>query len=318
MTHSKIQAPLRTALVGLGKIALDQHLPAIRANPALALVAGCAPEGVIAGLPCYADLDTMLAHHPEIDALSLCTPPQVRFGLARRAMEAGKHVLLEKPPAATVDEAEAIAALAARHGVSVLAGWHSRYAPAIERMRDWVGAHPVQSVRVEWREDVNQWHPGQAWLFEAGGTGVFDPGINALSILTALLPGPVQVRDAQLYVPSNCVEPIRADLTMVLGNGVPAQAQFDFLQLGEPTWSMWFDAGPQGAMALHAGGRKLEIDGRTVIDAPDREYPRMYAHFVSLVAQGRCDVDLTPLRALADAFAIGQRHRVAPYIASRR
>jgi predicted dehydrogenase len=315
MTHSQnqIQAPLRIALVGLGKIAIDQHLPAIRANPALALVAGCAPEGGIAGLPCYRDLDTMLAFHPEIDALALCTPPQVRFGLARRAMEAGKHLLLEKPPAATADEAQAIAALAARHGVTVLAGWHSRYAPAIERMRDWVGAHPVRSVRVTWREDVNQWHPGQAWLFEAGGTGVFDPGINALSILTALLPGAVQVRDAQLYVPSNCVEPIRADLTMVLGQGVAAQAQFDFLQPGEPTWSMLFDAGPQGAMTLHAGGRRLDIDGRMVVDAPDREYPRMYAHFAALVAAGASDLDFTPLHAVIDALAMGQRHRVDPF-----
>ena len=317
MTHNKKQghAPLGIALVGLGKIAVAQHLPAIRGNPALALVAGCAPVGGVAGLPCYADLDTMLAQHPEIDALALCTPPQVRFGLARKAIEAGKHVLLEKPPAATLAEGEAIAALAAGHGVSVLAGWHSRYAPAIERMRDWVGAHRVRAVRVTWREDVRQWHPGQAWLFEEGGTGVFDPGINALSILTALLPGAVQVRDAQLYVPSNCVEPIRADLSMEMGQGVSVQAQFDFLQPGEPTWSMLFDAGPEGTMTLHAGGRRLEIDGRTVVDAPDREYPCMYAHFASLVAQGKSDLDFSALRAMADAFAIGRRHRVAPYIA---
>lgn len=307
------RAPLRIALVGLGKISVDQHLPAIRGNPDLALVAGCSPHSGIDGLPCYTDLDTMLAAHPEIAAVAICTPPQVRFGLARIAMEAGKHVLLEKPPAATAGEAEAIKLLAAKHGVSVLAGWHSRYAPAIDQARAWVASHAVKSVRIEWREDVRQWHPGQSWIFEAGGMGVFDPGINALSIVTALFDGPVQVREAQLYVPSNCNGPIRADVTMAVGQGVPAQAHFDFLQVGQQTWSIFVDAGAEGAMALHLGGKIMEVDGRVVVDEAEREYPRMYGHFARLVADRGSDLDSSPLLAVADAYLIGQRRSVAPY-----
>lgn len=306
--------PLRIALAGLGKISIDQHIPAIRGNPALALVAGCSPRSGIDGLPCYTDLETMLAAHPEIDAVAICTPPQVRFGLAKIAMEAGKHVLLEKPPAATAGEAEAIKALAARHGVSVLAGWHSRYAPAIDQAREWVASHAVKSVRVEWRENVRQWHPGQTWIFEAGGMGVFDPGINALSIVTALFAGRVKVQEAQLYVPSNCVGPIRAELKMAVGQGVPVEAHFDFLQVGHQTWSIFVDAGVQGAMALHLGGKTMEVDGRVVVDGIEREYPRMYEHFARLIADGASDLDNSPLLAVADAFTIGQHHSVEPYI----
>jgi D-galactose 1-dehydrogenase len=43
-------------------------------------------------------------------------------------------------------------------------------------------------VNVIWREDVRVWHPGQDWIWQPGGLGVFDPGINALSIITHILP----------------------------------------------------------------------------------------------------------------------------------
>ena len=44
----------------------------------------------------------------------------------------------------------------------------------------------VQSVRIDWRESVRKWHPGQEWVWEPGGFGVCDPGINALSIFTKI------------------------------------------------------------------------------------------------------------------------------------
>ena len=40
----------------------------------------------------------------------------------------------------------------------------------------------IRTLTVAWKEDVRIWHPGQAWIWKAGGLGVFDPGINALSI----------------------------------------------------------------------------------------------------------------------------------------
>jgi predicted dehydrogenase len=312
--HSVGEGPMNIALVGLGKISLDQHIPAIRANPALALVAGCSPHSVVDGLPCYHSLDAMLAQHPEIDALAICTPPQVRYELARRAMQAGKHVLLEKPPAATAGEAEAIRALAMQHSVSVLAGWHSRYAPAIDQARAWVATHAVSAVRVAWKENVRKWHPGQRWIFEAGGMGVFDSGINALSILTALFPGQLQVKTAQLHVPSNCNGPVRAELSMLAGPEVPVEAEFDFLQTGEETWSIFLDAAGGDTMALHMGGEAMEVNGSVTVRAAEREYPNMYAHFAQLVAAGGSELDNSPLLAVADAFMIGQRNTVAPYI----
>ncbi len=123
-----------------------------------------------------------------LDAVAICTPPQVRHAIARAALDAGLHVLLEKPPCATVGEVEDLADCAARAGTSLYTAWHSQHAPAIGAARRWIAEHPPQRIAVAWREDVHRWHPGQQWIWEPGGLGVFDPGINALSILTAILP----------------------------------------------------------------------------------------------------------------------------------
>ena len=52
---------VRIAVVGLGKIAHDQHLPAIAASPDFTLVAGMSPHGTAPGIPVYRDLDALLA-----------------------------------------------------------------------------------------------------------------------------------------------------------------------------------------------------------------------------------------------------------------
>ena len=54
--------------------------------------------------------------------------------------------------------------------------------------REWLRTRELRRGRITGKEDVHFWHPGQRWIFEPGGFGVFDPGINALSILTDILP----------------------------------------------------------------------------------------------------------------------------------
>src|SRR3954466_16328654 len=98
--------PLNIAIVGLGKITQDQHIPSIKANPAFRLVAVAAQRGLaVEGVPgAFKDRAAMLASVPDLDAIAICTPPQPRHAIARDALAAGKHVLLEKPPAATLSE----------------------------------------------------------------------------------------------------------------------------------------------------------------------------------------------------------------------
>jgi D-galactose 1-dehydrogenase len=306
--------PLKIGVVGLGKIAVDQHIPAIRANKDLELVAGCSPRARPEGVRVYATTMEMLRAHPEIEAVAICTPPQVRLAIAREAIGAGKHVFLEKPPAATLGEADAIKILAEAKGVSLLASWHSRFAPAVETARDWIARRTLKSVHIVWKENVRQWHPGQSWIFAPGGMGVFDPGINSLSILTRILDDTVMVQKADLHIPVNCDAPIQVELDMVTANGATVRAEYDFLQESRQTWSIFVESEQGEKLALHQGGTALEIDGQLVMQEKEAEYPRLYAHFHDLICSRKSDADFSPLRIVADAFMVGKRIAAPEYV----
>lgn len=304
---------LRIAIVGFGKIARDQHVGAIAAVPGAMLAAIASRNASLPGVPHFATLEELLENGPQIDAVSLCTPPQVRRAQAAAALAAGKHVMLEKPPGIGVAELDPLIAMATDAKRTLFATWHSRHAPAVEPAREWLAARRIRSVHINWKEDVRVWHPGQAWIWEPGGLGVFDPGINALSILTRILPYQVFVTAAELAFPANCQSPIAANLTLTDIGGLPITAEFDFRQTGPQSWDILVET-DEGRMTLSRGGRIMAVDGKVVADAPDEEYRELYRHFVKLAATGARDVDLAPLRLVADAFLLGKRNIVEPFV----
>lgn len=305
-------ASINLALVGIGKIVRDQHLPAVAANPDYRLVAAASRNGRVEGIDNFNSIGAMLAAVPSIDAVALCMPPQYRHAAAVQALEAGKHVFLEKPPGATLSEVEGLAALADARGVSLFASWHSRYAPAVEAAREFLAGTRIRSMRVTWKEDVRQWHPGQAWIWQPGGLGVFDPGINALSIVTRILPRPVFATGAVLEFPDNREAPIAASIRFTDADGLDLSAEFDWRQTGPQSWDI-AAVTDAGRMLLSEGGAKLAIDDRLVHAEPEQEYPMLYRRFASLIRSGRSDVDLAPLRHVADAFMLGRRQVVEAF-----
>lgn len=296
---------LQLGLVGFGKIARDQHLPAIAAIDGVELVAVASRNAAAEGVRNYRDLAGLLAAEPELDAVILCQPPQARFEAARDALLAGKHVFLEKPPGASVSEVEALVALARAQGVTLFASWHSRFARHVGTAKRWIAECQVASVQIAWKEDVRHWHPGQDWIWEPGGFGVFDPGINALSILTEILPEPIRLIDAELETPINKHAPIAARVTMATASGAPIAAEFDFRQTGPQSWDIIVTAANGERLTLGHGGNSLSIDAGDDHDI-DPEYPAMYRRFVDLVRSGASDVDLAPLQLVADAFLRGR------------
>jgi D-galactose 1-dehydrogenase len=249
----------------------------------------------------------------DIDAVALCTPPQGRQALAAAALKAGKHVLLEKPPGATVSELTPLIAEARQTGHTLFATWHSRFAPAVEAARTFLAGRQIRSVVVEWKEDVRVWHPGQAWIWEPGGFGVFDPGINALAILTRILPRPFFLTEAELSYPGNRATPIAANLAFSDGTGLPILAEFDWRQTGPQTWDIRVET-DAGRLTLSSGGCRLDHDDRTLVDEDQVEYRGIYQRFVELITSRVSDVDLSPLLHVADAFMLGRRRDVEPFI----
>ncbi|MGY4625775.1 Gfo/Idh/MocA family protein [Bradyrhizobium sp. USDA 4486] len=304
---------LRIAIVGFGKIARDQHVGAIAAVEGATLAAVASRNAALPGLPHFATIEELLEQGPLVDAVSLCTPPQVRRAQAAAALAAGKHVMLEKPPGIGVAELDPLIAMATEAKRTLFATWHSRYAPAVEPARAWLATRRIKSAHINWKEDVRVWHPGQTWIWEPGGLGVFDPGINALSILTWILPQPMFVTSAELAFPANCQAPIAANLNLTDINSLPISAEFDFRQTGPQSWDIFVDT-DKGQMTLSRGGRIMAVDGKVVAEAPDEEYRELYRRFVALTATGASDVDLAPLRLVADAFLLGRRTLVEPFV----
>lgn len=296
---------MKVALVGIGKIALDQHVPALNASADWELAATVSRQGRVEGVEAFTSMEAMLAARPDIGVVSLALPPVPRFAAAQAALLAGRHVMLEKPPGASLAEVHALERLAQERGVTLYTTWHSREAEAVAAAKAWLAGKVVKSGHITWREDVRKWHPGQDWIFEAGGMGVFDPGINALSILTEILPMPVHLSGADLDFPANRQAPIAARLTFAEG----LTADFDFRQAGPQTWDMEFST-DQGDIALRMGGNLLEINGKpaggenTIMG----EYPALYARMASLIRAGASDVDLRPMVLVADAFTLGTRN----------
>ncbi|MBY3220823.1 Gfo/Idh/MocA family protein [Rhizobium laguerreae] len=299
-------SPINLAIVGVGKIVRDQHLPSIAKNPDFELVATASRHGTVEGVKSYTTIEAMLDAEPSIDAVSLCMPPQYRYEAAYKALVAGKHVFLEKPPGATLSEVADLEALANKQGASLFASWHSRYAPGVEAAKAFLAATTIKSVHVIWKEDVRHWHPNQEWIWQAGGLGVFDPGINALSIVTHILPRPIFITEAVLEFPENRDAPIATDIHFRNADGLPVHAEFDWRQTGKQSWDIVAETAA-GQMVLAEGGAKLLIDGALRFAEPEQEYPSLYRRFAEIIKAGKSDVDLAPLRHVADAFMLGKR-----------
>jgi D-galactose 1-dehydrogenase len=302
---------LPIAIIGYGKIARDQHVPAIRADDRFHLTGAVDPHAPPGDVPVYPDLAALTAAGDAPAAVSICTPPFARVAVARDAIAAGLHVLLEKPPGLTIGDVVELEALARNAGVTLFTAWHSQEAAGVDAARDWLADRRIEAVRVTWMEDIRVWHPGQEWILEAGGFGVFDPAINALSILTDILPALLSVESAELAIPVGRSQPIAGTLALRSGE-VPVSVKLDFLHEGVQRWDIEVDT-PDGMLKLAMGGAELTIAGEAIPVGSNVEYPRLYARFAELVARGESDVDLAPLRLVTDALEIGARREVEAF-----
>ncbi len=306
---------LNVGIVGFGQIARVQHAPALAASHGLRLaaIANPIPAQGAPDVPVYASLAEMLEREPELDAVALCTPPQIRYGLARQALDAGRHVLLEKPPAATPAEIADLARHADGLGLTLFTAWHSLFSAAVDQARIILAERGVQGMRMEWKEDHHKWHPGVDWFWQPGGMGAFDSAINAFSILVEVMPEPLFVRTARFVIPEGAHTPMQAQVeyaTPSSNTGFSSDHGWD-QQDGE-TWTIDWTLRDGGHLTLERGGARLLLGERLLVEAQDEEYPRLYAHFETLLRQGRSDVEIRPLQLVADAFMLASREAGPP------
>ena len=133
--------PIRTAIFGTGFMG-RVHLEALRRLHSVEPVAIAGRNAEAArslatgfNIPTIATDYLDLLRDPAIDAVHVCTPNAQHFSMAKAALQAGKHVLCEKPLATTVEEAEELVALAARKNLRNCVCHNLRFYPMVQQMR---------------------------------------------------------------------------------------------------------------------------------------------------------------------------------------
>jgi predicted dehydrogenase len=185
---------LHIGLIGVGGIA-GTHLQAYAHIPEMvALTAICDLRGEAAqqrteamGIRAvYTDVSQMLKEAP-IDAVDICTTPNSHAGLALTAIEMGKHVLIEKPMACSLQQCRAIVQAAQMQRVTLMVGQNQRYDPTYQGVRQAIEAGELGTIRA-FRFDATQNLPAFAnsghWYYDGKLAG----GGVVISIFTPVVP----------------------------------------------------------------------------------------------------------------------------------
>ena len=299
--------PIRIAIIGYGKIAQDQHVPSIEGDPRFELVATSSRSGQ--GLERkFTDWRELIRSVEGLEAVAITTPPEPRYEIARECLLAGLHCLLEKPPTAGLAEIADLGCLAEAQRATLFTTWHAQHHSTVDAAAKALAGKRIRSLDIHWHEDVRKWHPGQQWVWQPGGFGVFDPGINAFSIATKIFPGGLFVKSARLSIPENAQTPIAVDvdLSSPQADG-PLTASLDWRRRADEEWTITVEAADGTKVRLEDGGAKLLLNDQLQKDAGPGEYPDIYRTFVNLIDERRSLVDVAPLRLVADCLLVGNR-----------
>jgi predicted dehydrogenase len=153
--------PVRVGVIGAGVMG-ERHASIYAALPEVRLVAICDPRedvgrrvAAATGRPAVHTDIAALLRRDDVDAVSVCTPDDAHLAPCLAAIEAGKHLLVEKPIATTVADAEAIAGAAVRAGVTLLVGHCLRFDPRYHAVRAAIAAGEVGAVQTVYTRRSN-------------------------------------------------------------------------------------------------------------------------------------------------------------------
>lgn len=278
----------------------------------MGLAATASHQGEVPGVESFPDVQALLAARPDIDTISLSIPPVPRFEVAAAVLAAGRNLMLEKLPGATLAEVHILRDMARAQGVSIFASWHSRMAHAVAPASCLAGRQGHLYSAGSSGARTRRWHPGQDWIFAPGGMGVFDPGINALSILTEILPHPTRVLNAEfLDIPENRQAPIAARLDLAGG----ISADFDFRQAGPADLDMEFTTNAGSPWRCAWGEICWRFGGQIIAGRDDigGEYPALYARMAERGAQREIGFWTCRRWCWRPMLTLGRRNGVAPF-----
>jgi myo-inositol 2-dehydrogenase/D-chiro-inositol 1-dehydrogenase len=295
-----VSDPLRVGVVGAGLIA-GCHVRAYTATPDVEVVAVADPHlakaeqlAATVGARACSDLDEVLGIG--VDVVSVCTPPRSHADLAVRALEAGRHVLCEKPVALTLADARRIEQAAHAGDRVVMIGHVSRFEPDHRAARDLVQAGHVGEVAMmvhSLTTSLPGWSEG-GWLArpeESGGPLLdlsahsFDylawvigsPAVRVHAVASDSPAGPATYGVATVRYANGAIGQVESSWAHPAARGFKAVVEITGRD-GRIAWS--YDAINGGAI-YHADGGVTWLD-----PLGERGYAREIAAFVDAVREG--------------------------------
>lgn len=227
---------LRIGLVGAARIAPHGIIDPVRAEPRSTLVAVAARDaGRAAAFAATHDIARSCGDYaalfadPDIDLVYIATPPANHAELAIQAIEAGKHVLVEKPFSLTSAEASDVLAVARRKGLRVVEAMHAIHHPLFRRVADLVSGGAIGPVReVAARFDITLDNPDDfRWHARLGGGSLMDLGVYPLALVRRLHGEDFVVDQATAVLRGDTDEAFEAHLTYA--DGVTARVSASFV-----------------------------------------------------------------------------------------
>lgn len=102
-------------------------------------------------------------------------------------MKEGKNVMIEKKKGEKIQEVNEMERMDERKGVQIYEKWNQREDEEVGKEREFLKEEIISQVQVEWKEDVRKWKKGKKWIWEKGGIGVLDKGINEMQIVKNIM-----------------------------------------------------------------------------------------------------------------------------------
>lgn len=192
---------MRFGIAGLG-IASTQIVPAFEGRPHLQLTAAADPreagrekfEREVGG-EAFASVEEM-CKSPNVDAVYVCTPNHLHAEHVITAVQNGKHAIVEKPMALSLEECDAMNDAADRNGVKLLCGHTHSFDPPVRKMREVVASGELGRLRM-----INTWHFNEFMYRprmpheldpKVGGNVVFNQGPHQVDIVRLIGGGMVR------------------------------------------------------------------------------------------------------------------------------
>lgn len=296
---------INLGIIGLGGITRNRHIPAIKQNGRFhfSAAADIFPDNGTAeafGIDRYYDDYKAMLADPSIDAVLISSPHDLHVEHCEAAFNAGKHVLLEKPIARDLHEAQAIMNAAEKAGTVLMIGHLQRFNPVnytIKQLIDNGELGHCLSARVDHYQNFNP--PATSWWRDktkSGGGSVIGSGVHRLDLLRWFLGEPVSVYARSVDMPERLEAEACAHAIISFENGAIAEFSINWCVYQYIYAEALSLTGTNGTICTSASKvcanqdalkmSKKDVDGGAMKDVIPYTCKTMYDHFADCVENG--------------------------------